>query len=319
MYDRRYNIDRQKDDAGLPVLRVVCPAGLPDPAGKFAVTECGVHLDCPLSSPGREATTALGRGVAEDAIVCARHFWGLRHIIELPPFQGNEAATAAATDGAVTAAPATVLRRDVTSAGSPGRLLLGYNAALVSANAHRAELKELAETRRINASWHDENSADPLLTALRKGDADLIYLFCHARGGVADPRVTPPALEFQEAAGAPPSLIRAAALADGLQLLHHPLVILNGCNTAAFSPDALSPFIRNLVRDCDAAGVVGTEIPVFEMLAGEVARQFLARFLDGETAGKALLDIRRKLLARGNPLGFIYTLYAVAELRIAQV
>jgi len=32
-------------------------------------------------------------------------------------------------------------------------------------------------------------------------------------------------------------------------LTHHPLFFLNGCNTAAFSPDALSPFIRKLVRD----------------------------------------------------------------------
>jgi hypothetical protein len=71
-----------------------------------------------------------------------------------------------------------------------------------------------------------------------------------------------------------------------------------------------------LVRDCDAAGALGTEIPVFEVFAGEVACQFLSRFLDGQKAGEALLGIRRELLARGNPLGLIYTLYAVAELEI---
>src|SRR5579862_6245894 len=48
-----------------------------------------------------------------------------------------------------------------------------------------------------------------------------------------------------------------------------------GCNTAAFSPDALSPFISKFIRDCAAAGAIGTEIPVWEQLAGEVARLFL--------------------------------------------
>jgi hypothetical protein len=48
------------------------------------------------------------------------------------------------------------------------------------------------------------------------------------------------------------------------------------------------------------------------------ARQFLTRFLDGESAGKALLGIRRYLLVRGNPMGLAYTLYAVVELKIVQ-
>ena len=81
---------------------------------------------------------------------------------------------------------------------------------------------------------------------------------------------------------------------------------------------ALSPFIRKLVRDCDVAGAIGTEIPVFELLAGEMAFQFPSRFLDGQAAGKALLESRRDPLARGDPLGLAYTLYAVAELTPVQ-
>ena len=173
--------------------------------------------------------------------------------------------------------------------------------------------------RKLRAVWRGAiANRDRLLAALRAADVDLVYLFCHARGGLADPKTKPPALELQEAADRPPGLIRAAALAKGLRLAHHPLVILNGCNTAAFSPDALSPFIRTLVRDCEAAGALGTEIPVFELLAGEAARQFLARFLDGNEAGAALLDTRLDLLARGNPLGLVYTLYAAAELTLTQ-
>ena len=103
-----------------------------------------------------------------------------------------------------------------------------------------------------------------------------------------------------------------------MKLTHHPLVVLNGCNTAKFRPDALSPFIRHLMRDCEAAGVLGTEMPVFELLAGKVAIDFLGRFLNGEPAGPALLAVRRALMAGGNPLGLAYTLYAVSELKITQ-
>jgi hypothetical protein len=48
------------------------------------------------------------------------------------------------------------------------------------------------------------------------------------------------------------------------------------------------------------------------------ARLFLTRFLDGAKAGEAFLDVRRDLLARGNPLGIVYTLCAVAELAMVQ-
>ena len=243
-------------------------------------------------------------------------FLGFRHIIELPPYQEDAEATPSTIAAGTHAAPP---RRAVTSAGNPVRLLLGYNAALGTAKAHRAELHALLAKCKLKAVWNNEvNSGDAFLAALGAAEPDLVYLFCHARGGLADPATRPPALELQEAVGREPSLIRAADLATGLQLTHHPIVILNGCNTAVFSPDALSPFIRHLVRDCEAAGVLGTEIPVFELLASEVARQFLTRFLDGESAGKALLDIRLDLLARGNPMGLAYTLYAVAELKIVQ-
>lgn len=316
IYDRPYNIDRQKDDSGLPVLRAVCPVGLPDATGEFPAATCGSHRDCPLSPHKRAAASAAGKGAAEDAIVCARHFWGFRHIVELPPYQ--EEGTIVSPTTPVAGAPATPPRRTVTSAGNPAKLLLGYNAGLGSADTHRAALQAMLAGRKLKVVRQEEASGDSFLAALRNADADLVYLFCHARGGLADPATRPPALELQESVGGPPSLIRAAALASGFRLTHHPLVVLNGCNTAVFSPDALSPFIRTLVRDCEAAGALGTEIPVFESLAGEVACQFLTKFFDAQNAGEALLAIRRDLLARGNPLGLVYTLYAVAELQIVQ-
>jgi hypothetical protein len=324
IYDRPYDADRKTDGSGLPVLRAVCQAGLPDADGKFPATECGTHPSCPLSPQGRQAASAAGKSVECDSIMCARHFWGFRHILELPPYQdGGDGETAEAADsehvasaGGNAAGPVTPARKSTTTAGNPAKLLIGYNAGLATADTHLTALQALLPRRVVATTWQDESRRDEFLEELKLGTIDLVYLFCHARGGAADLTVRPPALELQ-AKDCPPALIRAAAF-SGVNLTHNPLFFLNGCNTAAFSPDALSPFIRKLVRDCGAAGAIGTEIPVFELLAGEVARLFLTGFLDGAKAGEALLDVRRNLLARGNPLGLVYTLYAVAELAIVQ-
>lgn len=314
IYDRPYDRNRRKDRSGAPLLRAACPAGFPNANGEFATAACGTAPTCWLSSQGREKAAAMGKGVIEESIACAHHFWGFRHIVEQPPYQADPAPPG--TGGGVLAnAPK---RRDRTAAATPMSLLLGYNAVLGTAQAHRTRLAGLLTDLKLKGAWIDENDSDDFLTKLKDTAPDLVYLFCHARGGEADPTVSPPALELQQADGSPPTLIHASALASGLLLAHNPLVILNGCNTAAFSPDALSPFIRTLVRDCEAAGAIGTEIPVFELLAGEVAYQFLARFLVGKSAGEALLGVRHDLLARGNPMGLVYTLYAVSELAIVQ-
>ena len=92
------------------------------------------------------------------------------------------------------------------------------------------------------------------------------------------------------------------------------MIFLNGCQTAAFSPEAISPFVEKFVRDRAAAGVIGTEAPVWERLAAEFAEVFFRRFLGGTPAGKSLLLARRILLSKLNPLGLTYTLYALAEL-----
>ncbi len=62
--------------------------------------------------------------------------------------------------------------------------------------------------------------------------------------------------------------------------------------------------------------MLGTEVPVAEALAGEFAGEFVQRFLSGTPAGRAVVEARRVLLARRNPLGLVYTLFAPADLKI---
>ena len=97
---------------------------------------------------------------------------------------------------------------------------------------------------------------------------------------------------------------------------HAPLGFINGCSTVGFSPYAPSKFIKRFIQAKHASAVVGTETTIVEMLAIEVAKSFLQDLLAGQSAGDALLRMRRLLLAKNNPLGLMYTLYGSARLKL---
>ena len=65
-----------------------------------------------------------------------------------------------------------------------------------------------------------------------------------------------------------------------------------------------------------AAGVIGTEITLFEPLAVAFAEHSLKQFLAEVELGEAMRNTRLALLKSGNPLGLIYTSYALASLRL---
>jgi hypothetical protein len=142
---------------------------------------------------------------------------------------------------------------------------------------------------------------------------DVIYLYCHAADGKDDPNNKEPYLEFADDAKVV-GRIRAADLHDQPPWPHHPLVILNGCGTAGFSAKAVSPFVRKMVWDLGAGGVLGSEVAVWEPLATVFALKFLEAFLSGTPVGDALLQTRRALFSARNPLGLVYILFADADL-----
>ena len=143
-------------------------------------------------------------------------------------------------------------------------------------------------------------------------DVDLLYLYCHAGYDGSDP-----VIRVKDATDAVEGLLKSADV-SGDRFRTQPLVFINGCRTAGFSPKALSPFITTLVTDRNASGLVGTEIDVWEQLASEVGREFIRKLCNepGMTVGRALRETRLALLAKGNPLGLAYTLYALADLRL---
>ncbi len=308
VYDRAYDAERKRVD-GQTAQHTTCFAGLrPGQAG--LPPACRTHEDCPLNPTRLQAQRAAGGALAaEDTVVCPRHFWGFRHQVELPPMQ---------VDAGKTALPET---RDAIAAADPAALMIGYNGKLPSAVGHLGKLKTALATYAIRSAVKIETSdRDKLKESLTRANAALVYLFCHARGGLADPAITKPYIELQGANDPEPGKLYRADFTE-LALGGNPLVFFNGCNTAAFSPDALSPLIEAVVRDSGASGAIGTEIPVYEDLAAEFALLFLRRFLAGDNkgAGAAMLESRLEMLGRLNPLGIAYTLYGFNNLNVTQV
>lgn len=66
------------------------------------------------------------------------------------------------------------------------------------------------------------------------------------------------------------------------------------------------------------ARFVGTQCEVRELLAKEFLLIFLNGFLRQVPAGRARFDARHALLARSDPRGLAYSLFASAEIKLQQ-
>jgi hypothetical protein len=67
-----------------------------------------------------------------------------------------------------------------------------------------------------------------------------------------------------------------------------------------------------------AAGVIGTQCEVKNLLAADLAVRFFGRFLGRASAGAALFAARRALLDEGDPRGLAYSLFASADIHLAR-
>jgi hypothetical protein len=304
VYQGKYD-PKQTEDEGKPVGHAVCTALLdPDNPAAFSLA-CGQHDRCLLHPANVDARRERGEPrLIDRTVACPGRFWGFRHRIEVPPRQ-------VPPDGR------TISSVNAITGNQQGGAVLAFSAELPMSEQHRQELRAAVSARRARALYEPDRR-DAIVTALGRDDLDIVYVFCTANGGEQGP--LPPELLFQDPGddSTKPQLVALspAALEDVIWT-RHPLVVLNGCGTAAFSPRAVSEFIRAFVDDREASAVLGTEAAVADVMASEFGYRFLLAFLNGTTAGDALLQARRALLGRFNPLGLGYTLYGQSELHLA--
>ncbi|WP_333774499.1 CHAT domain-containing protein [Streptomyces sp. IBSBF 3136] len=255
--------------------------------------------------------TAGGRAVAADLdarscpdadshgynTLCPFGFWGFRHLIEQPPslLPGRRLPLYAGRGGD---APHMTVARSLT-----------LNQHL--SEQHMAALRE---------TFRDEvtDCADrvTLQAALKTGQHDCVYFYCHGRRpDTPQRRATTTVLEIGHTDRIEPSAL-ATWQADSTGWRHStPLIFLNGCHTADIDPTTWLGFV-DAFSGLYASGTVGTEISVEQALATEVAERFWQHFLAGENVGTALHRVRTGLLRKGNVLGLAYTAYCSNSLRL---
>ncbi len=238
--------------------------------------------------------TCLVDGCAETSlkVICPSGFWGFRHLIEQPLSIQKEGPGPAGN---------VVLSID---APNPVPCLVGFSQRLRDIDDHEGELRGLGHLR-----LDIKRTKGAIGSALQRQDLGIVYLYCH--GGRRSSRT------WLGIGGKNERIYTSDLHAWKVRWPRiHPLVFINGCETAAVTPDDLLPFNRILARS-RAAGVIGTEISIPERLARFCGRKILHAFVEeAQDAGTALRSLRLTLLQRYNPLGLAYTGYCSANLHL---
>jgi hypothetical protein len=242
------------------------------------------------SSPCFQGQCPVADDVHNKTVVCPSGFWGFRHAVGLPltvPTAPDPPAVLAIAD-----AP---------------HLAAGVSTAqdLKERAAHQQTLQTLVPRLVMEVG----DTREEILGLLGRGKAHVVYFYCH--GGLSGDL---PYLQVGADEVITPDNLFAVARWDDPR----PLVFLNGCHTTALDPEIAFEFIGAFVENAGAAGVIGTEITVFEPLARAFAEECLRQFLSEIPVGEAVRRARLRLLKDGNPLGLVYIPYVMPGLQLAR-
>jgi hypothetical protein len=236
---------------------------------------------------------------SDSALLCPWGFWGLAHILEVPEPPPGERS----------------LDQVVSAAGTAPAVVVGTGSGL-DRRALSRHLDQLGQqVAGFPVSTGVVTAAKALRTALEPTAMDIVYLLSHAeQAGVSG---LTSALVFPDRKLISDEI--AAWTRDHWPINHwdgrRPLIVLNACHTAEVVQSTLGGFVTNFVAG-GAAGVIGTETLIDQGAASEAMEHFLAVFSGGASAGEAIRLMRWHLLSRGNLLGFTYTPYCAASLRL---
>lgn len=228
-------------------------------------------------------------------VVCPSGFWGFRHQIgysaSLSGGESDDAHNFALTVG-----------------GRPAVFVAGASAdeGLIKREEHLRRIAALA-----GEGWNLAMTRTALYDLFRGLAPSVVYLYGHGGDDGGAPY-------FEVGSGDDGPIIRASLRGKANWATTRPLVFLNGCHTAALSPSAAFNYATGFLQTAHASAVIGTEIAVFESLAGRFAEECLRRFVvECRPLGEAMLGSRIALLEEGIPLGLAYLAFGPIDVRLA--
>lgn len=229
----------------------------------------------------------------EDTVVCPSGFWGFRHFIGLP----------------VSVKSAPDAPTFIPTLGTPElSVSVSTDPQFKRRPGHEVNLKGLG------LGWGYADNREKSLALLKNNKAQIVYYYCH--GGLVNGRPyikVGPNNDGERLT--PANLLSKRIIFDDIQ----PLVFINGCHTTALTPDNGFSMVSAFIQTSQAAGVIGTEITIFESIAVTFAEAFFHRFLiKRQTAGEAVRGARLEMLKQKNPLGLVYVPYAMPGLKLTE-
>lgn len=278
LYQRKLNV--QADNTLCPAfLAALDMKGLP-------LEQCRCWLgDCPSA--------------ADDTVVCPSEFWGFKHYLGVPLTQSGK------RDGDHDA-----VLNALGSSGEPSMSIAVSTDPRFQRATHVTSVRSIIGAARS----HLAETYEDALSDIRKDTHDIVYFFCH--GTELSPLRRVPALVVGPVNSR--YTFEAQTFADNVNWrARRPLVFLNGCGTGAVLPSQNSSLIETLIQDSGAAGVIATEITIFENFARPFAETFFrAMVQEGAELGVAMRHARLALLKDRNPLGLVYIPFALSRLRL---
>lgn len=182
-------------------------------------------------------------------------------------------------------------------------IAVGVATSLQFVTPHTRAVKDL----RPAGGWTMADNSDDLFENLKQS-LHVVYFYCHG----LTIRDALPGLEL----GQDEMIFSSTFISNDIIWETRPLVFINGCHTAAVEPHVALQFVSPLITECYGAGVIGTEITIFEELATRFAEECLRRFYANESIGEAIRNARLQLLADGNPLGLVYIPFVMSGLKM---
>src|SRR6185436_12549532 len=185
--------------------------------------------------------------------VCPSGFWGFRHYLGMPLSVKNGPPVATTID----------VKGDL-------KMAVGVATNLTLFKTHTDAVKGL----RPGMGWEYAETRAKVFDVMKESP-HVVYFYCH--GGLAR---NAPYLQVGTK-----DLIQRSNLYTYKIVWNatRPLVFINGCHTTAVEPQQALEFISPLITYSRGAGVIGTEITIFEQLATAFALECLRRFYAGES------------------------------------